>query len=485
MINLRIIYKILGQLLFLEALWMLISLGISIYYREDDSFSFIVAFLVTVAAGLLLKGWGRDAENSLSRRDAYLLVSLTWVVFSFFGTLPFYIGGYLPSFTDAYFETMSGFTTTGASVIDNVESMPHGILFWRSLTQWIGGLGIVFFTIALLPSLVGGSVRVFSAEATGPIRTKLHPRLSTTAKWIWSIYLLLTLSCVGAYFLGGMSLFDSVNYAMSTTATGGFSTHNESMAYFNSPRLEYICTLFTFLAGINFSLLYAAIFKLRVKDLFRNSEFKLYIVLMLAFTLFMMIQLINVNQYSIEQSFRHGIFHVVTMLTTTSFFSDDLSLWPHVSWVIFVICMFVGACSGSTSGGFKSVRCVMLLRIMKNEFRQILHPKAMFPVKVNGVNVPMQGRVTLLAFLTIYLILCLVITFAMIAMGIDDVNAVNITFGCLSNVGPTLSSMFGPEMSWSDLPDLAKWFCSLMMLVGRLEIFTVLVIFTPAFWKGN
>lgn len=485
MINLRLIYKILGQLLFMEAVWMLISLGISLYYGEDDTFSFMVSFFTTIGAGLLLRGWGREAENSLSRRDAYLVVSLTWVVFSLFGTLPFFVGGYLPSFTDAYFETMSGFTTTGASIIDDVESLPHGILFWRSLTQWIGGLGIVFFTIALLPSLVGGSVRVFSAEATGPIRTKLHPRLSTTAKWIWSIYLLLTLSCVGSYFLGGMSLFDSVNYAMSTTATGGFSTHNESMAYFNSPGLEYICTLFTFLSGINFSLLYAAIFKLRIKDLFRNSEFKLYIILVLAFTLFMMIQLIEANQYSIEQSFRYGIFHVVNMITTTSFFSDDLSMWPHVSWVIFVLCMFLGACSGSTSGGFKNVRCVMLLSIVRNEFRHILHPNAMFPVKVNGVNVPTQNRVTLLAFLVIYLILCVIISFVMIAIGVDTINAVNITLGCMGNVGPTLDSMFGPAMSWSDLPDLAKWFCSLMMLIGRLEIFTVLVIFTPDFWKGN
>ncbi len=485
MFNFKLIYKILGQLLCVEAVWMLFSLGLSLYYGEDDTFSFLVSIITTIGIGLLLIGWGRNAENSLSRRDAYLVVSLTWVVFSLFGTLPFLVGGYLPSFTDAYFETMSGFTTTGATIIDDVDILPHGILLWRSLTHWMGGLGIVFFTIALLPSLVGGSVRVFAAEATGPIKTKLHPRLSTTAKWIWSTYLLLTVACAGSYFLGGMSLFDSVNYAMSTTATGGFSTHNESMAYFQSPCLEYFCTLFTFLSGVNFSLLYAAVFKFHFKNLFRDSEFKLYGIFALGFTLFVMVQLINVNHYSLEHSFRTGVFHVVTMMTTTGFFSEDVGLWPHVTWVVFALCMFLGACSGSTCGGFKNVRCVMILRIVKNEFRQILHPKAVLPVKVSGVNVPMQERVTLLAFLVVYLILCLIISFVMIAMGIDNINAITITLSCMGNVGPTLGSQVGPTMSWSELPDLVKWFCSFMMLVGRLEIFTVLVIFTPGFWKDN
>nr|WP_297269128.1 TrkH family potassium uptake protein [uncultured Prevotella sp.] len=485
MINHQLICKVLGQLLFLEAVLLMVSLGVSIGYQEDDVFAFLVTIFITIGAGLALKWRGHNADNSMSRRDAYLVVSLAWIVFSFFGTFPFLISGYIHSFTDAYFETMSGFTTTGATIIDNVEVLPHGLLFWRSLTQWIGGLGIVFFTIALLPSLVGGQIKVFAAEATGPIKTKLHPRLSTSAKWIWSIYIVLTIACIVSYYFGGMNVFDSFNYAMTTTATGGFATHNTSTEFFHSPTLEYICTLFTFLSGINFTLLYAAVIKLNIKNLFKNSEFKFYIFLVVVFTAFIMMELMTMRHYDLERAFRCGLFQVVSFITTTGLFNDDAATWPHVTWVVLALCMFFGACSGSTSGGIKCIRGVMLLRIVKNEFKQILHPNAVLPLKIDGVNVPNQKRVTLLAFLVTYLIICLIISFTMIAMGIDNTNAITITLSSIGNVGPTLGVEIGPTMSWSQLPDIAKWFCSLMMLIGRLEIFSVLVIFTPAFWKEN
>ena len=485
MINLKLICKVLGQLLFIEAFLMLWSLLVAVFYQQDDIFAFIVSVLATIGGGLLLKWKGNNADNSMSRRDAYLVVTLSWIIFSLFGTLPFLISGYLNNFTDAYFETMSGFTTTGATIIDDVEALPHGLLFWRSLTQWIGGLGIVFFTIALLPSLVGGQTKVFAAEATGPIKTKLHPRLSTSAKWIWSIYLVLTIACIVSYYFGGMGIFDSFNYAMTTTATGGFATHNTSTEFFHSPTLEYICTLFTFLSGINFTLLYAAVIKLKVKDLFKNSEFKFYVFLITVFTAFIMMELLVMRNYDIEHAFRSAIFQVVSFITTTGLFNDDAALWPHVTWVVLALCMFFGSCSGSTSGGLKCIRGVMLLRIVKNEFRQILHPNAVLPLKIDGVNVPMQKRVTLLAFLVSYLIICTIISFTMIAMGIDNTNAITITLSCVGNVGPTLGTEIGPTMSWSELPGIAKWFCSLMMLIGRLEIFSVLVIFTPAFWKES
>ena len=485
MINHQLICKVLGQLLFLEAVLLMVSLGVSIGYQEDDVFAFLVNIFITIGAGLALKWRGHNADNSMSRRDAYLVVSLAWIVFSFFGTFPFLISGYIHSFTDAYFETMSGFTTTGATIIDNVVVLPHGLLFWRSLTQWIGGLGIVFFTIALLPSLVGGQIKVFAAEATGPIKTKLHPRLSTSAKWIWSIYIVLTIACIVSYYFGGMNVFDSFNYAMTTTATGGFATHNTSTEFFHSPTLEYICTLFTFLSGINFTLLYAAVIKLNIKNLFKNSEFKFYIFLVVVFTAFIMMELMTMRHYDLERAFRCGLFQVVSFITTTGLFNDDAATWPHVTWVVLALCMFFGACSGSTSGGIKCIRGVMLLRIVKNEFKQILHPNAVLPLKIDGVNVPNQKRVTLLAFLVTYLIICLIISFTMIAMGIDNTNAITITLSSIGNVGPTLGVEIGPTMSWSQLPDIAKWFCSLMMLIGRLEIFSVLVIFTPAFWKEN
>ena len=485
MINWNMISKIMGALLFFEAALMSLSLGISVYSGEGDTPAFVTSVGLILLAAIVFRYFGLKAGSRLSRKDAYMVVTLSWVVFSLFGSLPFMLSGYVNNFTDAFFENMSGFTTTGATVIDDVEALPHGLLFWRSFTQWIGGLGIVFFTVALLPSLDGGYVKVFSAEITGPIQTKLHPRLSTSAKWIWSIYLMLTIACIVSYYVAGMNLFDSFNYAMTTTATGGFSTHNSSTEFFHSPALEYICAFFCFLSGVNFTLLYAAVIKFKIKDLFKNSEFKFYMFLVTAFTAFIMVELMAMRNYDMEHAFRSAVFQVVSFITTTGLFNDDAALWPHVTWVILATCMFFGACSGSTSGGLKCIRAVMLVRMVKNEFRQILHPNAVLPLKIDGVNVPMQKRVTLLAFLTTYLIICLVISFTMIAMGIDNTNAITITLSCVGNVGPTLGTEIGPTMSWSELPDVAKWFCSLMMLIGRLEIFSVLVIFTPAFWREN
>lgn len=486
MLNYKLISKIFGSLLMMEASLMLLCLAIAIYYGGDDIVSFVVSVLVTSACGVGLRYWGRDADNNMNRRDAYFVVTVAWVMFALSGMMPFMVGGVTDlSFTDAFFENMSGFTTTGATIIDDVEALPKGLLFWRSLTQWIGGLGIVFFTIALLPSMVGGTVKVFSAEATGPLRSKLHPRLSTGAKWIWVVYLVLTIACMLCYAACGMDLFDAMNYAMTSTATGGFSTTNESIATFNSPAEEYVCTVFCFLSGVNFTLLYFSVAKIRVRELFRNSEFRFYVSFLAAASLFVMAELAFRNGYDIERAFRCATFQVVSFMTTTGLFNDDAATWPHVTWVVLAVCMFLGGCSGSTSGGIKCIRSVMLVKTVRNEFRQILHPNAVLPLKVDGNNVPQSKRVTLLAFLTLYLALALLCSFTMIASGIDNTNAITITLSCLGNVGPTLGLEIGPTMSWSHLPVFAKWMCATLMLVGRLELFSVLVIFTPGFWKDN
>ena len=485
MINFKIIYKILGSLLFLEATLMLWCLFMALWFQEDDTFAFLVSVIVTTFCGFVCKYLGRSADNYLSRRDSFLVVTLTWVVFSLFGTMPFLLGGYLNSFTDAYFETMSGFTTTGATIIDDVESLPHGILFWRSLTQWIGGLGIVFFTVALLPSLVGGGVKVFAAESTGPIKTKLHPKLSMSARWIWIVYFFITFACMGSYMFFGMDWFQGINYAMSTAATGGFSIHNNSTEFFHSPAMEYTTTLFCFLSGTNFTLLYFSAAKLKVRDLWRDSEFQLYVMLVAGFTAFIMAELIIRNHYPLEHAFRSAVFEVVSFMTTTGLYNDDAGKWPHVTWVILALCMFIGACSGSTSGGLKCVRGSMLLKVLKNEMRQRLHPNAVLPLKINDQNISNSQRVSLLAFITAYLVLVLVTAFIMIAAGIDNTNAITISLSSIGNVGPTLGTEIGPTMSWASLPDFAKWMCSAMMLIGRLEVFTVLVILAPSFWKKN
>lgn len=487
MINLRLIYKVLGSLLFQEALMMLVCMGIAIGYQEEDILPFASSAVITILGGFMLKYFGRKAKNKLSRRDAYLLVSLLWVVFSLFGTLPFLSGGYINNFTDAFFEAMSGFTTTGATIIDNVEALPHGILFWRSLTQWVGGLGIIFTTIALIPSLAGGggSIRVFAAEATGPIKSKLHPKLSTNVRWIWFVYLFISLACMGCYMLFGMNWWEAINYAMSSAATGGFSINNNSTEYFHSPALEYVTIFFCFVSGINFMLMYRSVVKGKFKTLFKDAEFKLYTCIVVAATLFIMLELLLRNQYGLEHAFRSALFQVVSFITTTGLFNDNAALWPHVTWMVLALCMFIGACSGSTSGGMKCVRGVMLFKIVRNELLQRLHPNAVLPLKINGTNIPDRQRVSLLAFVTAYLLLFFIMAFVMIAAGIDNTNAITICLSSLGNVGPTLGIEIGPTMSWSVLPMFAKWMCSFMMLVGRLEIFTVLVTLTPSFWTRN
>lgn len=486
MLNWKLINKIIGSLLCLEASLMFLCVIMSLLYGEDDTIPFLISVVITLIAGGAAHEIGKDANNNLGRKDAYFLVTATWIVFSVFGMLPFLIGGYITTVTNAFFETMSGFTTTGASIIDDVEVLPHAILFWRTMTQWIGGLGIVFFTIALLPSLVGtGSVRVFSAETTGPLRSKLHPRLSTNSHAIWSIYIILTVWCAVFYFIGGMSLFDCINYAMTTTATGGFATHNSSTEFFNSPFIEYSGALFCFLSGINFTMLYLAVVKRKFKEFFGSAEIQFYCGTIIVATILIMYYLIRYNDYSLSDALRFGLFQTVSFLTSTGLFSDDAAKWNHVTWIILGVLMILGGCAGSTAGGMKSARAVMLLKIIRNEFRQILHPNAVLPVRVNNTIIPQATRNRLLSFIALYTILFVIAATYFTAIGVDVVNSITLCLSCLSNVGPTLGVEIGPTMSWDELPSACKWFCTVMMLIGRLEIFSVLILFTPEFWRNN
>ena len=485
MVNFRIISKIIGSLLFIEAFFMSWCAIMAIAFHEDDQMAFIMSMLITFGCGFLFLFMGRHAQNTLSRHDAYLLVTSVWVIFSLFGMFPFLIHGSITNLTDAYFETISGFTTTGASIFDDVECLPHGILFWRSLTQWVGGLGIVFFTIAILPSMVGGTVKVFAAEATGPIRAKMHPRLSTNAKWIWSIYLTLTIGCAIMFYFGGMDLFDCMNYAMTITATGGFATHSESTGFYHSAFIDYTSITFMFLSGISFTMLYAMIFKGRVKQFFKNTELKLYCALVVIATTVITYFLLRYNDYTLEEGIKNALFQVVSFLTTTGVFNDNAAQWHHITWVVLSVCMFFGGCAGSTAGGFKCIRGVMVLKIVQNELKHILHPKAVLPVKVNGFSVAYGQQMTLMAFFAAYFMLSLVSYFIMILAGVDSTNSFTIALSCASNVGPTLGLEIGPTMSWDILPDVVKWLLSILMLMGRLEIFSVVVLFTPSFWKDN
>jgi trk system potassium uptake protein TrkH len=513
MLNKQLISKVLGSLLLLEATFMALCVVVALCYHSEDVLPFLFSLIITAVAGMGLLQLGVGAPTTMGRRDAYVVVSLTWITFSIFGSLPYLFGGFFGSVnllditslstitTNAFFETMSGFTTTGASMLNDVEAeldSHHAMLFWRSLSQWIGGLGIVFFTIAILPSMVGNTMKVFSAEATGPVRSKMHPRLSATAMRIWWVYIALTISCGGAYWVAGMDGFSAINYAMTTTATGGFSIHNDSIAHFHSASIEYIALIFQYLSGINFSMLFMIIAMRKLSswrefkrserskwsDFLRNEEWRFYTLTVLACSIIIAAILIFSRGYGLEEGFRKAAFHVVSMMTTTGIFCDHVGAWPHITWMLLYILMFVGACSGSTTGGFKSSRALMIIKVIRNEFVRMMHPRAVLPVTINNKAMPTSMVHSLLAFFAIFILACLGTTALMMAIGTDITNSAVISLSCISNVGLPLNEL-GPHMTWSSMPLTIKWVCTGLMLLGRLEIFNVLILFTRAFWDDN
>ena len=483
MINFKTIIRIIGILLLLETGMFLVCSGVSFYYRESDMLDFWKAGGITAGVGLLLAALGKGGERQLTRRDGYVLVSFAWVAFSLFGMLPFYIGGYIPDIANAFFETMSGFSSTGATILDDIESLPHGILFWRSMTQWIGGLGIIMFTIAVLPIFGVSGLQVFAAEASGPTHDKVHPRIGITAKWIWSIYAGITALLVGLLMLGGMDWFDSICHAFATTGTGGFSTKQASVAYYNSPYIEYVISIFMFISGINFTLLLLFVNR-KFKKFIGNAELKFYFGSVVLFTAVIAIVLYYTSPMGMEESFRKSLFQVISLQTSTGFATDDYMQWTPVLWGLLTIIMLMGACAGSTTGGLKCIRMVILTKVSRNEFKHILHPNAILPVRINKQVISPSIVSTVLAFCFIYIAIIVISTLLMMAMEVGAEESMGCVISSIGNMGPGLGKT-GPAYSWNALPDAAKWLLSFLMLLGRLELFTVLLLFTPDFWKRN
>lgn len=483
MINFKTIIRIIGILLLLETVMLLACSAISYYYNDEALLDFWKSAGITAGVGLLMAIAGKGGEKQLTRRDGYVLVSFAWVAFSLFGMLPFYISGYVPDVTNAFFETMSGFTSTGATVLDNIESLPHGLLFWRGMTQWIGGLGIIMFTIAVLPIFGVSGLQVFAAEASGPTHDKVHPRIGITAKWIWSIYTSLTLILVVLLMLGGMNWFDSVCHAFATTGTGGFSTKQASVAYYNSPYIEYVISVFMFISGINFTLLLLFVNR-KFKKVIDNAELKWYFWSVAGFTAIIAVVLYYTSPMGAEEAFRKSLFQVISLHTSTGFATDDYMLWTPVLWGLLTIVMVIGACAGSTTGGLKCIRMVILAKVSRNEFKHILHPNAVLPVRVNKQVISPSIVSTVLAFFFLYIIIIIVSILIMMGMGIGAEESIGCVVSSIGNMGPGLGDT-GPAYSWNALPDAAKWLLSFLMLLGRLELFTVLLLFTPEFWKRN
>lgn len=478
----KAIFRILGFLLLIEAAFMLTSVPVALYYDEPVVESLLWSVGAMAGTGTLLAYICRGAGRDVSRKDGYIVVTLIWVIFSLFGTLPYMLSGAIPDFTDAFFETMSGFSTTGSTILEDIEALPHSILFWRMMTHWVGGLGIVFFTIAVFPIFGIGDIHLFAAESVGPMRAKLHPRISVTARWLLTIYIGLTIICTFFMHVAGMGWFDSVCHSMSTIATGGFSTKQASIAAFNSPAIEYVTTLFMFMGGINLSLLYLLIFKFRVRDMYRDSEFRTYISIVLVFAVAITVGLVFTSDMPVAESFRTALFQVVSIQTTTGFATANYVLWMPLLWLMLCALMFFGACSGSTSGAMKCMRISILVKVMLNEFKRIVHPNAVIPVRMAGKIVPTGVQSAILAYTVIYIFVLMVGLFVNMGFGLDFLDSFGLSVASVGNVGPALGH-YGPMDSLALLPAGVKWFCSFQMLVGRLEFFAVLLLFTPIFWK--
>ena len=485
----KVILRIVGILLFIEAAFLLGSIGVSLYYNEATVRPLLYSFGIIAAVALLLVTLCKGGERNVSRKDGYVVVTLCWVVFSLFGTLPYMLTNSIPNFTDAFFETMSGFTTTGATILQDIESLPRSILFWRMMTHWVGGLGIVFFTVAVFPMFGLNDINLFSAESVGPMRSKLHPRISVTARWILTIYIALTVACSVSLRIAGMGWFDAICHSMSTIATGGFSTKQASIAAFNSPAIEYVITFFMFVSGVNLSLLYLAIFKVRPMALLRDTEFKTYFMIVAAFSLAIGVGLFFTTDLGVEDSLRASLFQVVSLQTTTGYATVNYVEWMPLLWLLLCALMFIGACSGSTSGAMKCARISILFKVMWNEFKRIVHPNAVIPVRMTGRIIPSGVQSAILAYTVIYIFMLVAGLFVNMAFGaagtdgnMDFIDAFSLSVTSVGNVGPALGN-YGPMDSFATLPAVVKWFSAFQMLVGRLEFFAVLLLLTPVFWR--
>ncbi|MDC6349944.1 potassium transporter TrkG [Zeaxanthinibacter sp. PT1] len=492
-LNLRIIIHLMGLLLLCNGSFMLLAALVSGIYEDGVTLDITLAAIVTVLVGVVGMFYTRGHKKEVNRKEGYIIVTFGWLIMSASGVLPYLFSGAIPSVTNAFFETISGYTTTGASILDDIESLPEGILFWRSLTHWIGGMGIIVLAIAILPLLGIGGMQLFAAEAPGPSGDKLHPRITDTAKRLWLIYFGYTVAETILLKAAGMTFFDAINHSLATLSTGGFSTKNASIAYWNDqPLIQYIIIFFMILAGSNFVLSYFA-FKGKVQKVLKDEEFKAYMVFIGLVTVLTAIVIhykanMAVTDYhpmlfgEMESAFRHALFQVVAVVTTTGFVTADFTAWTPFLTILFFVLMFSGGSAGSTAGGIKIMRHIMILKNGLLEFKRTLHPNAIIPVRYNEKSVSEQIVYNIVAFFALYMMLFILGALVLGLLGLDFVTAIGGAVSSLGNVGPAFGTL-NPLSNFNSLPVLGKWWCGFLMLAGRLELFTVLILFTPYFWK--
>ena len=482
-----------GLLLLFNGGFMILAALVSGIYQDGVTLEITLAAIVTMFIGVLAMFFTRGHAKEVNRKEGYIIVTFGWIIMAASGVLPYLFSGAIPDVTNAFFETMSGYTTTGASIIDDIEILPEGILFWRSLTHWIGGMGIIVLAIAILPLLGIGGMQLFAAEAPGPNADKLHPRITDTAKRLWLIYFGYTVAETILLKLAGMSFFDAMNHSLATLSTGGFSTKNASLAYWNNePLIQYIVIFFMFLAGSNFVLSYFA-FKGKVQKIIRDEEFKYYTALIVIFSVVVALVIyykanVPLTEYhpmvlgNAESSFRHSLFQVVAVVTTTGFVTADFTAWTPFITVFFFGLMFAGGSAGSTAGGIKIMRHILIIKNGLLEFKRTLHPNAIIPVRFNNKTVTEHVVYNVIGFFVLYMLLFIIGALVLGFLGLDFDSSIGGAASALGNVGPAFGSL-SPLNNFNSLPALGKWWCGFLMLAGRLELFTVLILMTPYFWK--
>lgn len=481
--RLKPILTVLGFLVFAVGLAMLTAYPVSLYYEGTDASPILLASICTIACGLLLWFLFRNREaDELRVREGFAIVTFGWIIVPLFGSLPYLFSGTIPSFTDAYYETLSGFTTTGASILTNVEIFPKGLLFWRSMTHWLGGMGIIVLSLAILPLLGIGGMQLFKAEVAGPTKDKLTPRVAETARLLWGLYVLLTVVQIVLLVFGDMPLFDAVCHAFATISTGGFSTKNASIAYYNSVYIDFVMMFFMFLGGTNFALHFGAL-KGKFADYFRNTEFNFFLIT-IGVAVVIVTAVIGESSFGGDylKAFRYAAFNIISVMTCTGFATADFAMWAPLAQVVLLFLMFPGACAGSTGGGMKNIRVLILLKTATNELKKIAHPKVVANVRLGGKTVDPEILFTIAGFIILYLITFATSTIILTATGLDIVTSMSAIASAMANVGPGLGTV-GPVANFAHLSDLGKWVLNGCMLLGRLEIYTVFVLFSATFWK--